>query len=310
VLSPTRVLRLAVPAAGIAVLAGCAAPAGSAESDRISIVASTSVYGAIAAQLAGDAADVTSIIAQANQDPHGYEATARDQLTLSRADLVIQNGGGYDPFVAELLETTGTDPVLLTAVEDGEAAAHHSEAAEHEHDHDHAENEHVWYSLHAMEELAGRIGDALADLHPEHADDFATNSDQFAAGIEELEQRIEGLHAESEGLTALATEPVPLPLLAELGIEDRTPEELLAAIEDERDVPPAVLAEALDAVTSGTVDLVAFNEQTVDATSTRLLDQAEASGVPVVSFSELPPEGTGYLEWMDGNLDRIEQALR
>jgi zinc/manganese transport system substrate-binding protein len=304
--TPSRAARLVLPATAMALLAGCAAPADGAESGRISIVASTSVYGAIAQQIAGDAAEVTSIITQANQDPHGYEATARDQLSLSQADLVIQNGGGYDGFVAELLETTGTDPVLLTAVEDGEEAAHDSGA---EHEHEHGENEHVWYSLHAMEELAGRIGDALATLDSEHADSYTANAGQFIGGIEELEQRIQELSPATTGATTLATEPVPLPLLAELGIEDRTPEEFLAAIEDERDVPPAVLADALDSIASGAVDLVAFNEQTVDATSTRVLDEAKASGVPVVSFSELPPEDTGYLEWMDANLDAVEQAI-
>jgi zinc/manganese transport system substrate-binding protein len=294
------------PLAGITVLAGCAAPAQGAGDDRISIVASTSVYGAIAAQIAGDHADVTSIITQGNQDPHGYEATARDQLTLSGADLVLQNGGGYDTFVAELLETTGSDPVLLSAVEDGEAAAHDDDA---EHDHAHGENEHVWYSLHAMEELATRIGHALGELDPEHGEDYQAETDRFVAGLGALEERAHQASETLAGATAIATEPVPQLLLEEMGIEDLTPVEFVAAIEDERDVPPAVLADTLELISAGEVDVVAFNEQTVDATSTRVVERAEAAGVPVVSFSELPPEGTGYLEWMDGNLTAVEDAL-
>ena len=307
-LSTVRALRRTLPVAGIVVLAGCAAPANGVESDRLSIVASTSVYGAIAEHIAGGSAEVTSIITQGNQDPHGYEATARDQLTLADADLVIQNGGGYDPFIAELLETTGSEPVLLTAVEDGEAAAHDS-AADAEHDHAHGENEHVWYSLHAMEELAAELGDALSELDPENGEHYAAEADAFAAGLAALEKRAHELSGRLSGSTAVATEPVPQLLLEEVGIEDLTPVEFVAAIEDERDVPPAVLAETLQLIADGEVDLVAFNEQTVDATSTRVLDQAEASGVPVVNFSELPPQGTGYLEWMAANLDRIEQAL-
>jgi zinc/manganese transport system substrate-binding protein len=255
--------------------------------------------------VAGDAADVRSIITKGNQDPHGYEATARDQLTLSRADLVLQNGGGYDPFVEELLETTGSDPVLLTAVQG--AAAHERSASEH--DHEHGENEHVWYSLHAMEELAGQLGDALASLDPANADTYRANAEEFAEGAEELDVRVAQLGEEVAGDTVLATEPVPLLLLTDLGMEDITPGEFLAAIEDARDVPPAVLAAALDRLAAGGVDLVAFNEQTIDATSSRVLEQANANDVPVVSFSELPPEGTGYLQWMAANLDRLTEAL-
>jgi zinc/manganese transport system substrate-binding protein len=303
----SRAVVLALPAFILPLLAGCAAPSAAGGDAELSVVTSTSVYGAIAEAIAGERATVTSIIVAGNQDPHGYEATARDQLTLSRADLVVQNGGGYDTFVGELLETAGSDAVLLSAVEDGEAAAHDSGDAEH--DHEHGANEHVWYSLHAMEELAGRIGEALAELDPEHADTYGDNAAAFTEGIEGLEERAHELAGRIGGSTALATEPVPLLLLEEVGVEDRTPREFLAAIEDERDVPPAVLAETLDLLAAGEIDVVAFNEQTVDATSTRLVDAAEAGGVPILNFSELPPPGVAYLDWMEHNLAAVEAAL-
>jgi zinc/manganese transport system substrate-binding protein len=303
----SRALALTVPALALPLLAGCAAPGAAGSDTGLSVVASTSVYGAIAEVVAGGGATVTSIISAGNSDPHGYEATARDQLTLARADLVVQNGGGYDPFVAELLETAGSDAILLSAVEDGEAAAHDSGEAEHHHEH--GENEHVWYSLHAMEELAGRIGNALAELDAANADTYRDNAAEFSAGIEALEARAHELGERFDGSTALATEPVPLLLVEEAGIDDVTPVEFLAAIEDERDVPPAVLAETLELIAAGGVDLVAFNRQTVDATSTRLVEAAEAGGVPVADFTELPPEEVGYLDWMERNLNAIEEAL-
>jgi zinc/manganese transport system substrate-binding protein len=306
-LSPAqRVLGVSIPLGVMALLAGCASPASGRPADgRISVVASTSVYGSIAEAIVGDAAEVTSIIVRGNQDPHGYEATARDQLTLARADLVIDNGGGYDPFVGELLETAGSNPVRVTAVEGGDHTGGETEAAHS----GHHGNEHVWYSLHAMHDLAGRLGEALAEVDREHAKTYLANAEQLVDGIESLESRAEELGTAGAGVSALATEPVPLPLLADLGVEDRTPPEFLAAIEDGRDVPPAVLDQTLDLLAGGEIGLVAFNEQTVDATSTRVLDAADAAGVPVVSFSELPPEGTGYVDWMGDNLDRVAEVL-
>jgi zinc/manganese transport system substrate-binding protein len=307
--------RLGFAAIAVTLLAGCASPAnGQADAGGLSIVASTSVYGSLAQAVVGQFGDVTSIIVRGNQDPHGYEATARDQLTLSRADLVIQNGGGYDPFVGELLETSGNQPVVLTAVADdvAQAVEEHGEHSQHDgeaHEHAHGENEHVWYSLHAMHDFAGRLGDALAALEPARAGTYRANAERLLAGIEALQARAAELSAAGAGVTALATEPVPLPLLADLGIEDRTPVEFLAALEDGRDVPPGVLDETLDLIAGGGVGLVAFNEQTVDATSTLVVEVAAEAGVPVVSFSELPPEGSGYLEWMTVNLDRLAEVL-
>ena len=87
-------------------LAGCSTTpaAGEGAGDTVTVAASTNVYGSLAAQIGGDRVDVTSIITSATQDPHSYEASARDRLTVQKADLVIENGGGYDGFIDTLLQ--------------------------------------------------------------------------------------------------------------------------------------------------------------------------------------------------------------
>ena len=92
-------------------LAGCAATPPAEDDGTIRIVASTNVYGDLAMTIGGDLVSVTSIITSAAQDPHSYEASAQDQLALSRADLVIENGGGYDPFIDTLLDAAGSSAV-------------------------------------------------------------------------------------------------------------------------------------------------------------------------------------------------------
>ena len=90
---------------------------GAADDGTLTIVASTNVYGDIAQAVAGDGVEVTSIITSAAQDPHEYEATAQDRLALDDADIVIENGGGYDPFVDTLLDGSDNDPHVISAVE-------------------------------------------------------------------------------------------------------------------------------------------------------------------------------------------------
>ena len=52
-----------------------------------------------------------SIICDPDQDPHSYEASAQNQLALSKADLVIENGGGYDDFIDRMVKaSTGQRP--------------------------------------------------------------------------------------------------------------------------------------------------------------------------------------------------------
>src|SRR5689334_10581137 len=159
----------ALVAASVLVLAGCAsAPAPDAGGDtRVQVVASTNVYGSIAEAIGGDRVEVTSIVSSLSQDPHSYEASAPDQLTVSNADLIVANGGGYDSFIDSLIEASGTDATVLRAVTFSHSypgnAGHEDEGHDHADDdhaegdgHDHIDgfSEHVWYDVHTMAYLA------------------------------------------------------------------------------------------------------------------------------------------------------------
>ena len=105
------------------------------------------------------------------------------------------------------------------------------------------------------------------------------------------------------------TEPVPLYLLEAAGLENETPAEYTAAIEEGADVPPAVLKAAVDLVGSGGVGCWPTTRRPKDRRPLALKKAAEAAGVPVLDFSETLPDGKTYLQWMTGNVDSISKAL-
>ena len=74
---------------------------GSSSSGRVDVVAAENVYGNIVAQIGGSHVSVTSILHDPNADPHLYTASTLNALAVSRAAVVIQNGVGYDSFIAE-----------------------------------------------------------------------------------------------------------------------------------------------------------------------------------------------------------------
>src|SRR3954451_24562021 len=91
-------------AAAVLLLAGCGnGAAATASYGRVDVVASINVWGDVAATIGGDRVHVTSIVSDPAADPHSFEPTARTRLAVSRADVVIENGGGYDDFMARLL---------------------------------------------------------------------------------------------------------------------------------------------------------------------------------------------------------------
>ncbi len=308
--------------AGLSVmLTACGPTAGSANGTAgdgvVEVVASTSVYGDIVSTIGGDKVRVNSIISRTSQDPHSYEATTQDKLAVSKAELLIENGGGYDDFIHKLADDTGLDHAnVLNAVEvsglapEEEAGAHTeaSEAAGHDHDHG-AFNEHVWYSLPAMSRLADAVAAKLGELEPSSAATFKANAESFKESLGGLEAKLATVKASAGAGAVAVTEPVPLYLLEAAGLENKTPAEYTAAIESGADAPPAVLKAAVDLVRSGGVRLLAYNTQTEGPQTVALKDAATAAGVPVLNFGETLPDGQSYVQWMAGNVDGIAGTL-
>lgn len=305
---------LVASASGLA-LTGCATPAPEAEATGLSVVASTNVYGDIAAAIAGAAATVTSIIDAPTIDPHSYEASAQDQLLISTADLVIENGGGYDPFIDVLVDGSASDAVVISAVVvsglDAENDAHDDDGDAENDGHAHLDgaNEHVWYDIHAMGDVAEAIAEALAQLDPTNSAVFEQNLEAFEAGLDDLESLLDETAAALGGGDIAATEPVPAYLLAEVGFDDVTPEAFTEAIEEGADVPPLALQQVLDLIGAGAVRLLAYNDQTASPETERVRAAAEAAGIPVVSFAETLPAGDDYVSWMRANIESVATAL-
>ncbi len=272
----------------------------------VKVLASTNVWGDIAKQLGGDWVEVTVLLDDPMQDPHSYEASARDQLAVNDAELIVLNGGGYDEFMHTLVDSADSVKFVVEAVPELDSTG---ESESHAHSHDHA-NEHVWYDFDAVNEFSQNFVAALNDLRPEAFADVNKNYDDFKIELDNLQIRLEGLAGHSLGLGVVAAEGVGNLLLEHAGFENLTPEALADAIEEETEVPPAALAETETLIKNNLVSILITNLQVEDQVSERLRKLAEAEGVPVVQLSELIPEaGLSYFDWMNEVLDQIQEAV-
>jgi zinc/manganese transport system substrate-binding protein len=294
-----------VVAASLILLTGCGSAgddsaSGSSSDGRIAVLASTNVYGDIAAQVGGDRVQVTSIIDDPNQDPHSYEVSPQNQLALSKARIIIENGGGYDDFIDTMRHSAArADTSVLNAV----AISGHQPAPGGDF------NEHVWYDLTAMRTLAMRLADVLAQADRSSAASFRANAAGFATKVAALESSEGTIRAARSGTGVAATEPVPLYLLDACGLVDRTPSAFSRATEEGTDVPPRVVRQMLNLFADRQVSLLAYNEQTASPETQKVLAAAKDSHVPVVPVTETLPSGAHYVGWMAGNIAAVQAAL-
>lgn len=285
--------------APVLLLTGCSATDAAADG-RIRVVTSTDVWGDVVAQIGGSAVSVDPLITDPGRDPHEYQADPRDQLSVSRAQLVVVNGGGYDDFLEQLLKNA---PAATQVVDAADASGLDLHPAEGEFD------EHLWYDLEAVSAVAGSIAGELGRLDPAGKAGFTSRLERFRAGLDRLERVEASIRATAEGEGVAITEPVPLHMTEALGLVNRTPPAFSAAVEDGGDVAPAVLRDQLALLTGRRVAVLADNEQTAGATTDQVLAAAKRAGVPVVGVRETLPAGKDYLEWMQDDLAAFRTAL-
>ncbi len=103
---------LTLVAVAAAALSACGDD-GAAGGGTPTVVATTTQGADLARNVAGDRAQVTSLL-KPNSDPHGYEPRAGDVKALARADVVVRSGGEVDEWLEEAQAGAGSNAPVLT----------------------------------------------------------------------------------------------------------------------------------------------------------------------------------------------------
>src|SRR2546425_10642119 len=150
---------------------------GSSSSTVINVVAAENFYGDIVKQLGGSHVAVTSILSNPNVDPHEYESNVQTAIAVSKAQLVVENGNGYDAWMDRLLSASPNNSRVVLV---GANIA----------DHKLPDNPHVWYGIENMPAIAQAITAALKKLDTADASTFDSNLATFRQSLILLEQKI------------------------------------------------------------------------------------------------------------------------
>jgi zinc/manganese transport system substrate-binding protein len=274
---------------GRAAATGVAAP--------IRVVAAENVYGDIAGQIGGSRVAVTSILSDPNADPHLYEPGTRNGLAVAHARLVIQNGLGYDAFMARLEAASPAKSRVVLTVAD-ELGIHGRDA-----------NPHLWYDVPKLARIAGAIAAGLERVDPAGQSVYRSGLRRFLASCGPLRAEVRSLHARFGGASVAYTEPVPGYLLAAAGLRNLAPSSFTRAIEDGSEPSPIAVAEMSALVTGGKVKVLLYNSQAVSPITARVRAEAVSHHLPVVGVSETLPPRLSFQQWQLRQARALAAAL-
>jgi zinc/manganese transport system substrate-binding protein len=273
-------------------------PGGATTSGKISVVAAENFWGNIASQIGGDKVEVTSIISDPSTDPHEYETSARDAAAISAANLVIENGVGYDDFVAKLLHASTKSGRDVVNIEDAVRPAGANP------------NPHLWYEPSYVDEGARAIEAQLAKQAPAHASAFAANLTSFLAGEQQVADVITQIRNKYAGTEIAYKERVPGYLVMAAGLTLGMPESFARSIEDGDDPTPGDSVTFQAALTGHKVKVLLYNAQAGTPATQKLRDVARHSDIPVVAVTETMPAGAkDFQTWQGDQAKALLAAL-
>lgn len=320
-----RVLAALATSTLLTVTSGCAAfsddASGATEAGGdLRVVASFYPLQYVAQQVAGGRADVASLT-QPGGEPHDLELAPRQTAEIAEADLLVYESG-FQPAVDDSLEQNATGETLdatevvdLRPLEGEHADDEHAdeehadeEHAEEDHDHDHDHGDvdpHFWQDPARMADLGDAVAERLADVDPDHADEYAANAADLRAELEELDAAYAETLGSCERDTVVVSHDA-FGYLDKYGLEL----EAINGLSPGAEPTPADLARLQDLIEDDGITTV-FSERLVSA---RLAESLAAdAGVETAVLD--PVEGLSdetadedYVSLMRANLEALAQA--
>ena len=262
----------------------------------VHVVAAENFWGNITSQLGGRDVEVTSLITNPNADPHLFETDAADAATLAEAQVVIENGAGYDTWMSSLLSADGGIPRIVNA-----AKVLHVTGSD--------PNPHLWYDIPRVPTVAAAIATALEKAAPQDAAMFKANLSTFDASLAPIDATLATLKAKFHNVPVAYTERVPGYALAVADLDVKTPPGFARAIEDGSDPGPADSLAMQRLLTHHDINVLLYNVQTVTPVTAQMRDLARQHGIPVVGVSETMPAGAAFQQWQQSQLTNLVHAL-
>jgi zinc/manganese transport system substrate-binding protein len=264
----------------------------------IAAIGAENEYANVIQQVGGKYVQVTAIMSNPNTDPHTFEASPAVAREISSAQLIVQNGLGYDTWAnaIENAAPNGSRKVIdvqqLLGLPDS------------------TPNPHLWYDPGTMPKVASAIAAGLAAIQPAHAAYFKANAAAFTASLTAWTQAIARFRAAYPGTPVATTEPVADYMLQAAGADNLTPWTFQADIMNGTDPSPQDVAAERALFTEHRVKAFLYNQQVTDSLTDSFIGLAKANGIPVVGVYEtMPSPGYDYQSWMTAEVTALGKAV-
>jgi zinc/manganese transport system substrate-binding protein len=241
---------------------------------------------------------VTAVQSNPNTDPHTFEASSSVAQAVAGAQLVVQNGVGYDTYMERIESAAPSSTRKLIDVQKLLGLP------------DSTRNPHLWYDPRTMPAVARAITSDLGALQPAHAGYFQAALARFEQALGPWQRALAQFASEYPHTPVATTEPVGDYMLEAAGTVNLTPFSLQADIMNGVDPAPQDATLQNNLFSEHRVKVFVYNQQVTDSLTQSFLEAAKHAHVPVVGVYEtMPTPGYDYQTWMLAEVQALRRAV-
>lgn len=260
----------------------------------IKVVAAENFYGDIAQLIAGEHADVASIITNIHSDPHLFTTSAKTAIMLQEADVIIFNGADYDLWIQPFLNIKNNDRFIIDV---STLVNTHS-----------GDNPHLWYKPETFPMVAKKLTEVFSALKPKYKDTFQLNLKKFLQRYKSVEVLIHEIKSEFQGTKMTATEPIFRYMAEALGLT-MMGQKFQWVMMNDSELTPEILIQYQELLKNNIAQVLFHNEQVKGNNVENILEIAKARNIPIISVTEIMPKEGDVVIWLNNILGQTKKAL-
>lgn len=241
----------------------------------------------------GDKVDV-SVIIPSGVEPHDWEPTIQDIENLKKANMIIVNGAGLEPWIPKLV-SENPNVVIVDSSKNIELLKHGNNMTD----------PHIWLDPILVKIQVQNIADGLTKIDPKNADYYQKNANQYKEKLDSLDNEIKTDLANCNKKDFLSFHDSFSYFSKEYGLNQNT---IVGGLNPEAEPTAQTLEDITQKAKTLGINVV-FTEEAVNPQVSKVIADEIHGKVLVLSPLEVTNINDSYIEKMQTNLSNLKEAL-
>ena len=283
----------------LTILGGCSTNEREGESSKLKIYTSFYTMYDFTSKIAGDKADVINLVTDGTE-PHDWEPSTTDMVSLEKADMLVYNGAGMEHWVSQISDSLQNDIILVEASKGVEIIS--GEEEEHS-------DTHVWLDAKNAKLEMETIKNALVQADEAKAAYYEENYKKYAAQLDELNEELVNRLGALKDKNIIVSHEAFSYLCKAYGLKQTSIGDLEADAEPDANT----IVEIVEFAKENNVTTIFFEELVSPKVATVIAKEIGADTAVLNPIEGLTKEqgdsGEDYFSLMKANINALEQAL-